>query len=41
MSESDNYFRSAQGQAFIDSRQNGWVDMGLFKPEFLKKNLYS
>jgi hypothetical protein len=32
--KSDNYFRYAQGQAFIDGRQNGWMDLGLFKPEF-------
>ena len=36
----DNYFRYAQGQAFIDGRQNGWMDMGLFKPEYNAKADY-
>jgi len=35
--KSGNYFRYAQGQAFIDGRQNGWMDLGLFKPEYMKK----
>jgi len=35
--KSDNYFRYAQGQAFIDGRQNGWMDLGLFKPEHKEK----
>jgi len=35
--KSDNYFRYAQGQAFIDGRQNGWMDLGLFKPEYQEK----
>jgi hypothetical protein len=35
--KSDNYFRYAQGQAFIDGRQNGWMDLGLFKSEYMKK----
>lgn len=35
--KSDNYFRYAQGQAFIDGRQNGWMDLGLFKPEYKEK----
>jgi len=30
----------AQGQAFIDGRQNGWMDLGLFKPEYQKKVEY-
>jgi hypothetical protein len=34
---SDNFFRYAQGQAFIDGRQNGWMDLGLFKPEYRQK----
>jgi len=34
---SDNYFNFAQGQAFIDGRQNGWMDLGLFKPGHAKK----
>ncbi|HCC69873.1 MAG TPA: hypothetical protein DEQ09_01770 [Bacteroidales bacterium] len=35
--KSNNYFRYAQGQAFIDGRQNGWMDLGLFKPEYKQK----
>lgn len=35
--KSNNYFRYAQGQAFIDGRQNGWMDLGLFKPEYKEK----
>jgi len=35
--KSDNYFRYAQGQAFIDGRQNGWMDLGLFKAEYKDK----
>ncbi len=38
--KSDNYFRYAQGQAFIDGRQNGWMDLGLFKPAYEKKVKY-
>ncbi|MGM0573413.1 MAG: DUF6259 domain-containing protein [Bacteroidota bacterium] len=38
--KSDNYFRYAQGQAFIDGRQNGWMDLGLFKPEHENKVEY-
>ncbi len=38
--KSDNYFRYAQGQAFIDGRQNGWMDLGLFKPEYREKVAY-
>jgi hypothetical protein len=38
--KSDNYFRYAQGQAFIDGRQNGWMDLGLFKPEYKDKVSY-
>jgi len=34
---SDNFFRYAQGRAFIDGRQNGWMDLGLFKPEYKQK----
>jgi len=37
---SENYFRYAQGQAFIDGRQNGWMDLGLFKPEHARKVEY-
>ena len=35
--KSDNFFRYAQGQALIDGRQNGWMDLGLFKPEYAAK----
>lgn len=35
--KSDNFFRYAQGQALIDGRQNGWMDLGLFKPEYKEK----
>jgi len=38
--KNDNYFRYAQGQAFIDGRQNGWMDLGLFKPENKEKIAY-
>jgi len=38
--KNDNYFRYAQGQAFIDGRQNGWMDLGLFKPEYKEKLAY-
>jgi hypothetical protein len=38
--KSDNYFRYAQGQAFIDGRQNGWMDLGLFNPEYKEKVVY-
>jgi len=38
--KSENYFRYAQGQAFIDGRQNGWMDLGLFKPGYEKKVEY-
>lgn len=37
---SDNYFNYSQGQALIDGRQNGWMDLGLFKPEHAKKVEY-
>lgn len=38
--KSDRYFNYTQGQAFIDGRQNGWMDFGLFKPEYSKKAEY-
>jgi hypothetical protein len=38
--KSDNYFRYAQGQAFIDGRQNGWMDLELFKPEYIEKAVF-
>jgi hypothetical protein len=33
ITKSDRFFCYAQGQAFIDGRQNGWVSLDLFKPE--------
>src|SRR5208282_2611597 len=38
--KSDRFFDYAQGQAFIDGRQNGWMDVGLFKPEHSAKAEY-
>lgn len=38
--KSDNYFRYAQGLALIDGRQNGWMDLGLFQPEYKEKVAY-
>ena len=41
--QSDRFFRYGQGQALIDGRQNGWMNLGLFdaknerKVEFLKQ----
>jgi hypothetical protein len=37
---SDRFFRFAQGQAFLDGRQNGWIDFGLFQPEHVAKAEY-
>lgn len=34
---SDTVFNFAEGQAFIFGRQNGWMDLGLFKPKFSKQ----
>jgi len=34
---SDRFFRFGQGQAVIDGRQNGWMDMGLFAEEHRRK----
>lgn len=39
-SQSDNLFCFAQGRAFIEGRQNGWMDLGLFKPEYKEKAAY-
>lgn len=38
--KSDRFFDYAQGQAFIDGRQNGWMDVDLFKPEHSAKADY-
>jgi len=37
---SDRFFNFAQGQAFIDGRQNGWMSFGLFQPEHAEKADY-
>lgn len=37
---SDRFFNYSQGQALIDGRQNGWMDFGLFAPEFKSKQDY-
>ena len=34
---SNRFFNFAQGQAFIDGRQNGWMDFGLFAPQHSEK----
>ncbi|MEK7404041.1 MAG: DUF6259 domain-containing protein [Acidobacteriota bacterium] len=38
--KSDRFFNFAQGQAFIDGRQNGWIDFGLFRPVHAGKAAY-
>jgi len=38
--KSNRFFNYAQGQAFIDGRQNGWMDFGLFKPKYSLKVEY-
>jgi len=35
--KTDRFFIYAQGRAFLDGRQNGWMDLGLFKPEYARK----
>lgn len=35
--KSDNLFCFAQGRAFLEGRQNGWMDLGLFKPKYKGK----
>jgi hypothetical protein len=35
--KSDRFFCYAQGQALMDGRQNGWMGLGLFKPEYSAK----
>jgi hypothetical protein len=35
--QSDRFFRYAQGQGLIDGRQNGWMDLKLFAPEYTAK----
>lgn len=39
-SKSETFFNYAQGQALIDGRQNGWMDLGLFKPEHARNAEY-
>ena len=38
--QSDRFFRFAQGQALIDGRQNGWMNLRMFQPEFERKVAY-
>jgi hypothetical protein len=38
--QSDRFFRFAQGQALIDGRQNGWMNLRMFQPEFERKVEY-
>jgi len=38
--KSDPYFCYAQGQALMDGRQNGWMSLDLFKPEYSAKAGY-
>ena len=38
--QSDRFFRFAQGQALIDGRQNGWMNLRMFQPEFDRKVMY-
>ncbi len=38
--QNDRFFRFAQGQALIDGRQNGWMNLRLFQPEFERKITY-
>ena len=33
----DRLFIFAQGQALMNGRQNGWMDLGLFQPEYARK----
>jgi hypothetical protein len=35
--QSDRFFRYAQGQALIDGRQNGWMNLRLFSPKYERK----
>ncbi len=37
---SNQLFNFAQGQAFIDGVQNGWMDLGLFKSKYSQKVAY-
>lgn len=39
-SKSISYFRHVQGHALMDGRQNGWVDVGLFEPEYADRAEY-
>jgi hypothetical protein len=38
--QSDRFFRFSQGQALIDGRQNGWMNLRMFQPEFERKVTY-
>ncbi len=35
--KTDRFFIYAQGRAFLNGRQNGWMNLGLFKPENERK----
>jgi hypothetical protein len=38
--QSDRFFRYGQGQALIDGRQNGWMNLRLFDPKHERKVQY-
>lgn len=38
--KSDRFFVFAQGRAWLNGRQNGWMDLGLFQPEYSAKAAY-
>jgi hypothetical protein len=40
ITKSERFFCYAQGQGFIDGRQNGWLSLALFKPENSTKAEY-
>jgi hypothetical protein len=40
ITKSERFFCHAQGQGFLDGRQNGWIGLALFKPENSAKAEY-
>jgi hypothetical protein len=38
--QSEQLFNFAEGQAFLDGRQIGWIGLGLFRPEHRRKAEY-
>jgi len=38
--KSDGFFVFAQARALLNGRQNGWMDLGLFQPEYARKADY-